>query len=116
VLGSIGGYVLRNCLQRWALIGCIERRYGEAARLLGYVDANFRSIGEVLQPIDQDVRDRIMHLLVPALTPAECQALSAEGSGWTDAQAVRYARTHLVPRPATTLESPAIAPFTRARR
>jgi predicted ATPase/DNA-binding winged helix-turn-helix (wHTH) protein len=91
-----GGYVVRVLLQLWALLGALEGRPVEAARLIGFVDAGFASGGEIQQGTEQLIHDRLMELLKTELPSAEIEACAAEGAEWSEARAVAYAFEHLV--------------------
>jgi predicted ATPase len=91
-----GGYVVRVLLQLWALLGALEGRPIEAARLIGFVDAGFASGGEVRQGTEQIIHDRLSDLLKTELPSAKIEACAAEGARWNEFRAVAYAFEHLV--------------------
>ncbi|GGF49806.1 hypothetical protein GCM10011611_65290 [Aliidongia dinghuensis] len=95
--GDAGGLTLLACLQQWALIGALEGRHDEAARLLGFVELTYASTGEVREKPEQQIYDRLSALLATALSPASLQNRAAEGASWSEAQALRFTIDRLVP-------------------
>jgi predicted ATPase len=89
-------YFVRQCLQRWALIGALDGRYEAAALLIGFVDAGYRRDGQIRQPTEQRVHDRLSTALAAALPAAELQALAARSEQWSAAQAVDFTLVRLV--------------------
>ena len=86
-----GGFILRVCLQQWALLRAIEGRCAEAARLLGFVDAGYAAAKELRQPTEQQIYGRLTALLGAALSAEDIQALTGEGALWIESQAVAFA-------------------------
>lgn len=91
-----GGYIVRVLLQLWALLGALEGRPAEAARLIGFVDAGYASGGEVRQGTEQIIHDRLSELLEAELPSARIQACAAEGARWNELRAVAYTFEQLV--------------------
>ena len=91
-----GGYIVRVLLQLWALLGALDGRPIEAARLIGFVDAGFASGGEIRQGTEQLIRDRLSDLLRTALPSARIQACAADGARWSEPRAVAFAFEHLI--------------------
>jgi hypothetical protein len=91
-----GGYIVRVLLQLWALLGALDGRPIEAARLIGFVDAGFASGGEIRQGTERLIHDRLSALLKTELPAARIEACAAEGARWNEARAVAYAFEHLV--------------------
>jgi len=85
------------CLLRWALLGALEGRYSDAARLTGFVDLAFASRGEARQKLEQQLNDRLTTLLSAALSPESIQNRAAEGASWDEAQALRFTTDRLLP-------------------
>jgi predicted ATPase/DNA-binding winged helix-turn-helix (wHTH) protein len=91
-----GGFVVRVCLQQWALLGALGGRYGEAAQLLGFVDAGYAASGDVRQPNAQEIHGRLLRLLAAELPSADIHAHAARGARWSEAEAVTFAVDHLL--------------------
>ncbi len=91
-----GGYIVRVLLQLWALLGALEGRSVEAARLLGFVDAGYAGGGEIRQGTEQIIHDRLLELLETELSSTDIQVYAAEGARWNEPRAVAYAFEHLV--------------------
>ena len=64
-----GGHWLRLCLHLWAFLAAESGRYVDAARLLGFVEAQFVKIGEVRDASEQQLYDRLTRILAEKLTP-----------------------------------------------
>lgn len=91
-----GGLYLRICLELWSLIGALEGRYVPAALLRGHVMARFASSGEIREPVDQDIYDRLSRTLEAAVPQATLEACYAEGGQWDEPTAVSFAFAQLV--------------------
>lgn len=96
LLQHSGGLFLRICLELWALLGALEGRHGASALLRGYVNAGFAASGEIREPVDQEIYDRLAGALATAMPAVEIEASAAEGAQWTEQQAVAFAIRHLV--------------------
>ncbi len=86
----VGGFILRACLQQWALLAASAGRLAGAARLAGFVDAGYQAAGETREPTELRVY-RDLQALLAGLPAGECQRLSREGAAWTEAQAASFA-------------------------
>jgi predicted ATPase/DNA-binding winged helix-turn-helix (wHTH) protein len=98
LLREEGGYFVRVCLQQWALFAALEQRYEAAARLLGYVDADFATAQEVRQPTEQIVHERIQTVLRAGLAGPARQAEATVGAGWTEREAIAFVFDTLIGR------------------
>jgi predicted ATPase/class 3 adenylate cyclase len=86
-------------LQHLAAIGTLrpnaaglERQdRARASRILGYVDARYASLGALREYTEQQEYERILPILRDALGADECARLGAEGSAWSEDQAVAEA-------------------------
>jgi predicted ATPase/DNA-binding winged helix-turn-helix (wHTH) protein len=87
---SEGGFIVRICLQQWALLCCIEDQNEDAARLVGFVDEGFRAAGESRQPTEQQIYDRLMNLLRTALPASDLDDLAGQGARWSEQEAVTF--------------------------
>jgi DNA-binding winged helix-turn-helix (wHTH) protein/tetratricopeptide (TPR) repeat protein len=90
-----GGHWLRLCLQVWAYIAAYSGRAADAARLLGFVDALFAKVGEVRDPSDQQIYDRLMRKLRASLSPESFDVWRREGGTWSEAQAVQWVKDRI---------------------
>jgi hypothetical protein len=98
LLERTGGLFLRICLELWALLGALEGRHPAAALLRGYVNACFAASGEVREPVDQEIADRLAGVLAAAMPADQIKASATEGAQWSEQQAVAFAIHHLVAR------------------
>jgi len=87
----IGGFILRACLQQWALLAAGAGEVFDAARLTGFTDAGYLAAGEPRQPTEQRVYEELVALLRAHLSSADFQRLLAEGASLTEAQALEIA-------------------------
>jgi len=86
----VGGFILRACLQQWALLAASGGRLAAAARLAGFVDAGYEAAGETREPTELRVYHDLRALLAQ-LPPAERTRLGREGAAWTEAEAASFA-------------------------
>jgi predicted ATPase/DNA-binding winged helix-turn-helix (wHTH) protein len=86
----VGGFILRACLQQWALLAASGGRLAAAARLAGFVDAGYAAAGETREPTELRVYHDLQAFLA-RLSPAERTRLAREGAAWSEAQAASYA-------------------------
>jgi hypothetical protein len=91
-----GGYWLRVCLQIWALLGALDGSYTAAARLFGWVNAEYSRTGEIREFTEEKISDNLTKLLVANLTPDDLRVWQAEGSVWAEGRAVEFALQRLV--------------------
>lgn len=97
LVGPVGGFILRVCLQQCALLAASAGNPKEAARLLGFVDAGYEAAGELREPTEQLVYDALCEKLRIALTQAALRQLAEEGASWTEDAAARAAAKLLEP-------------------
>ena len=93
-----GGFLVRLCVQLWALLAVRSGQAVEAATLLGFVDAGMQRHGETMEPAEQRIYDRLSALLTTTLPPAKIEAHAAEGALWSDAQALDFVLSRVIPR------------------
>jgi hypothetical protein len=91
-----GGYFLRLCFESWALLAALGGKSGEAARLIGFVDAEYARTGDMRQPTEQGVRDELARRLTAQLPAADIEAWAAEGARWSEEQATEFVEHDLV--------------------
>ena len=94
-----GGFIVRVCLQQWALLSAIRGHCTDAGRLLGFVDSRYSSAGEERQPTELKIYNRIIAKLRLALTSDEIELYAREGSRWNEEEAVRFVLRHIEQQP-----------------
>lgn len=87
----IGGYILRACLQRWALLAAMADESFDAARLTGFIDAGYAAAEESRNLTEQRVHDDLVALLKIRLSTEDYARLMNEGAMLPEAQAVAMA-------------------------
>jgi predicted ATPase/DNA-binding winged helix-turn-helix (wHTH) protein len=92
LVSSAGGYWLRIFFQVWALITAREGHYQAAARLSGFVDAEYVRTGEGRQPLEAAVNDHLATLLSRELTSAEIAVARRQGGRWSEDDAAEIVR------------------------
>jgi tetratricopeptide (TPR) repeat protein len=90
-----GGHWLRLCLQVWAFLAAFDGRYVDAARLLGFSEAQFVRIGETRDASEQVLYDRLTLKLAENLMPGSIEVWRSEGAAWSEARAVKYVKDNL---------------------
>jgi predicted ATPase/DNA-binding winged helix-turn-helix (wHTH) protein len=85
LVASVGGFILRICLQQCALLATYSGNMQQAARLLGFVDAGYEAAGEVREPTEQRVHEDLYRRLQSGLSRAALRHLTEEGAASTEA-------------------------------
>jgi predicted ATPase/DNA-binding winged helix-turn-helix (wHTH) protein len=83
-----GGFIVRVCLQQWALLGALDGKHAQAARLLGFVEAGFSAAGESLQPTERQIHERLLAHLSDALPAERIRTEIEAGARWSEPDAV----------------------------
>ncbi len=83
-------------LQMWALIGALEGRYAEAARLSAWVDATFERGGDRRNFWEQRSYERLQSHLSGRVSDPERQANAVAAADWQMSDAVNFALDHIV--------------------
>src|ERR1700694_5215314 len=78
-------------LQHLALLAALSRQVHTAARLSGYVDAQFEELGSDREPTEKSEQDKLLAALREQLAEAEIEKLAADGAAWSEDQAVEEA-------------------------
>ncbi len=78
-------------LQHFALLMALLGQTQSAAKLLGYVDAQFKELGVTRQPTEKWGYEKLMAALREQLSEAEIEKLVDEGARWSEDQAVEEA-------------------------
>ncbi len=84
-------YAISIALQHLALLWALKRHMHVAARLLGYVDAQYKASGNVRESTEKWGFDKLMSTLREQLSEAEIEKLAVEGAAWSEDQAVEEA-------------------------
>ncbi|MEI9987819.1 MAG: hypothetical protein WDN69_34670 [Aliidongia sp.] len=90
-----GGFIVRVCLQQWALFTALAGRQVEAARLLGFVDNGYSAAGEERQPTELKIHSRLMKHLAAVLTDVDIARYALEGTCWSENEAVRFVQSEI---------------------
>jgi tetratricopeptide (TPR) repeat protein len=85
-------------LQKWAVLAAFEGRLAAAAQLIGFLDAEHLRRGYPRAIFEQRLYDELMRRLEAGLPAADLAARQAEGAPWTEAEAIEFTTTRLVPR------------------
>lgn len=91
------------CLQIWAVLAAFEGRLTEAARLIGFVDAERVRKRQPRRAPEQGLYGELMRRLDAGLQAADLRAQLAEGGLWSEAEAMEMAATRLVAARPTTV-------------
>jgi predicted ATPase/DNA-binding winged helix-turn-helix (wHTH) protein len=89
-------YIRQLCLQQLALLGALAGKLPQAARLIGFVEAGVPNAVKDYRTTANYVHRRLSRLLADGLDEAARLTYAAEGSTWSEAQAVAYAQTELI--------------------
>jgi predicted ATPase/class 3 adenylate cyclase len=77
--------------QHIALLLTLRGEVHDAARLIGYVNAQYKELGQERQTTEQWGYEKLMAALRETLSEAEIEKLAAEGAAWSEDQAVEQA-------------------------
>lgn len=91
-----GGYDVWVCLELSAFIGMVAGHCEDSAKLLGFVEARYTLSGEVRQPTELKLNDRLSKALNAAIGAGKIDACLAEGAAWSERVAVEFALGHLL--------------------
>jgi predicted ATPase/DNA-binding winged helix-turn-helix (wHTH) protein len=83
-------------LQVWAVLGGLEGRLADAARLIGFVDAERVRTGQLRQKTEERLYGELSRRLEAGLPTAECASLKQEGASWTKPAAIKFVRSRLL--------------------
>jgi tetratricopeptide (TPR) repeat protein len=78
-------------LQQVALLLALHAEVQDAARLIGYVNVQFKELGYEREPNEKWVNERLMAVLHEHLTDPEIEKLAAEGAAWSEDRAAEEA-------------------------
>ena len=88
---SVGGFILRVCIQQCALLAAAADDLPAAARLLGFVDAGYEAAGEMRDPTEQRIYEDLAAKLEARLSRAARRQFTEEGAALKEATAARMA-------------------------
>jgi hypothetical protein len=83
--------VIAITLQHFALLAGLSGDARAGAQLLGYVDAQYTTLGMQREPTEQWSYDKLVATLRETLGADEIAQLAAEGAAWSEDQAVEEA-------------------------
>jgi predicted ATPase/class 3 adenylate cyclase len=78
-------------LQHIALLLALRGKVNDAARLIGYVNAQFKELGYEREATEKWSYEKLMAALREQLSEAEIEKLAAEGAGWPEDRAAEEA-------------------------
>ena len=78
-------------LQHFALLAALRGEVHSAARLIGYVDAQYNELGYQRESTERWGYEKLMAALRDHLSESEIEKLAAEGEAWSEDQAVEEA-------------------------
>ena len=90
-----GGFIVRVCLQQWALFAAHAGFHAQGAQLLGFVSRGYADAGEDRQPTESKIYDRLTGLLIQALSASEIEMHVQYGAGWSEPDALCYAEKEI---------------------
>jgi len=102
-------------LQVWAVLGGLEGRFADAARLIGFVDEERMRTGQLRQKTEERLYAELSRRLEAGLPPAELASLKEEGASWTKLAAIEFVRSRLL-SPDQTGAAELLEPIERQRR
>ncbi len=79
-------------LQHIALLLALRGEVNDAARLTGYVNAQYKELGQEREATEKWGYDKLMAALREQLSEAEIEKLAAEGATWSEDRAVEEAQ------------------------
>lgn len=83
---------MANSTQHLALLAVLLRQPHTAARLIGYVNAQYKELGQEREATERWGYEKLMTALQEHMSEAQIEKLAAEGAGWSEDQAVEEAR------------------------
>jgi predicted ATPase/class 3 adenylate cyclase len=78
-------------LQHFAMLLALRGEMHDAARLVGYVNAQYKELGSEREPTEKWGYEKLMAALREQLSEAEMEKRAAEGAAWSEDQAVEEA-------------------------
>lgn len=96
LLRAEDGYWLRICLQVCAAIALGSNRPADAARLVGFVDADFKRSGETRQATEAELYAELWRQLDAMVGRDRLAQWLSEGARWTESNAIRHVHGQLI--------------------
>lgn len=78
-------------LQHLALLVALRGEVNHAARLIGYINVQFKELGQERETTERWGYEKLMFALHERLSDAQIEKLTAEGAAWSEDQAVEEA-------------------------
>jgi predicted ATPase/DNA-binding winged helix-turn-helix (wHTH) protein len=83
-------------LQVWAVLVGLEGRLADAARLIGFTDAERVRTAQLLWKTEERLHSELSRQLEAGLPAAELASLKEEGASWTKPAAIEFVRSRLL--------------------
>jgi hypothetical protein len=84
-------FVIATALQHLALLLALRGEVNDAARLIGYVNVQYKELGMERETTERWGYDKLMAALHEQLSDAQIEKLAAEGAAWSEDHAVEEA-------------------------
>jgi hypothetical protein len=81
-------FVIAIVLQHWALLAALSGQVDSAARLLGFVEAQFKKLEYTRETTEAWGFEKLMDVLREHRNDAEIEKLEAEGAMWSEDRAI----------------------------
>jgi predicted ATPase/DNA-binding winged helix-turn-helix (wHTH) protein len=84
------GHWLRLNLQVWAALAALAGLYAPAAQLIGWVSAEYVRTGEIREPTELALHEKLRALLTANVRPEDIETWTARGGRWDEDFAVDF--------------------------
>jgi hypothetical protein len=84
-------YFIAVALQHIGLLLALRGEVNDAVRLIGYVDLQYKELGNEREATEKWGDEKLMAALYEQLSEAEIGKLAAEGAAWSEDQAAEVA-------------------------
>ena len=89
---SQDAFIVAIALQHWALVTALDGQIPSAARLLGYVETQFKKLEYIRESTEEWAFEKLVALLREHLSDAEIEKFAIEGGAWSEDRAVEEAQ------------------------